>query len=258
MTWVRSKEKTIMKTSEYEEYKGVLKFIYADYPELYPAIDNSILAKKNMIDLAKKYHKKVCSDTECIIYEKNPKLTIGIGAGLTMGFESLSSISTLGDERLTQSYYSRFILNLSCSLGSLGERSSIKILLLTSKFSIQSEDDRYKYKLTGNHLFLPVMYQFNLSKSELTPYLSAGILLDNFSKVKGTRESLFVSGELPLPALTDEYEGMYVGPTSSLGFTYNFFKRFYFDASLNGFLAYSLTDNIRGWSAQASVGVYFE
>lgn len=53
-----------------EKSKSILSFFTDDCPELRPQIEKLYLEHKPLIKLAKEYHKLVCSDAQCIIYEK--------------------------------------------------------------------------------------------------------------------------------------------------------------------------------------------
>ena len=58
-------------TMYYKEstYKGKLRYMLSDCPELIPEIDKSELQMSNMIQIAKDYHNRVCSSEQCTIYE---------------------------------------------------------------------------------------------------------------------------------------------------------------------------------------------
>jgi hypothetical protein len=53
-----------------KEYVGLLKYAFADCPQLFKTIDNSTLGSKSLVSITKKYHTYVCDDEQCIIYEK--------------------------------------------------------------------------------------------------------------------------------------------------------------------------------------------
>jgi hypothetical protein len=257
MKWVRSKEKTIMKTNEYEEYKGVLKYIYSDYPELYPSTEKSILVKKNMIELAQDYQNKVCPGSECIVYEKLSKTTFNIGAGVAYFYETIKGDYDLGNNRLILSSFPEVFINSSVRLHALNERSEIRFLFLRTSFLFEQADDRYTYSLSGKHWFIPVMYQYNLTQNRLQPYLSAGAFFNKWSEIHASRKSIFSDSSIPISNLAEKYKGIYVGPMVSLGMSYYFINYFFFNASLNAFIGFLDRKDLRGYSAQASIGLHF-
>jgi hypothetical protein len=67
-------------------YKGKLKLIMADCPEIENEINNTILNYSSLVKLSKEYHYRVCTTESCIIYEREPtpvKVNIWIVIGLS-------------------------------------------------------------------------------------------------------------------------------------------------------------------------------
>lgn len=54
-------------------YKGLLRVIYSDSQEIIPKINSARFDRRSMVNLSEKYHNLVCTDRECIIYEKSKK-----------------------------------------------------------------------------------------------------------------------------------------------------------------------------------------
>ena len=71
---------------EKKEYVGMLNYVL-EGANLQAEINNSTLSSKSLIKVAKKYHNKVCTDEECIIYEKNIK-PIHFNMGLHGGIQN--------------------------------------------------------------------------------------------------------------------------------------------------------------------------
>jgi|WetSurMetagenome_2_1015567.scaffolds.fasta_scaffold44141_1 hypothetical protein len=62
-------------------YKGKLKMVMADCPDIVSEINDSKLNYSSLVELAKEYHNKVCKNESCIIYERKSipiKLNFGI------------------------------------------------------------------------------------------------------------------------------------------------------------------------------------
>ena len=75
--------------NESKEYIGLLKYIFQDSPSVIKEADNVSLNSKSLIKITKDYHESVCTDGECIIYEKKipklkPKLEFGVLTGITI------------------------------------------------------------------------------------------------------------------------------------------------------------------------------
>lgn len=63
-----------------KEYMGELSYILKEYPDLTPSIRNTTYDNKSLINFAKKYHNKVCSTEDCIVFEKTKeKLKFKVG-----------------------------------------------------------------------------------------------------------------------------------------------------------------------------------
>lgn len=61
-----------------KQYKGTLKYLFNDSPEIFNKINNTSLSIKPMISLTEDYHNSVCDDYKCINYRKNTKIDISI------------------------------------------------------------------------------------------------------------------------------------------------------------------------------------
>ncbi len=95
-------EKTVQ--HEKKEYIGVLNFLLYD-ARMQSEINNSTLDTRSLINIAKKYHERVCSGEQCIIYEK--KSNIHVKLGLHFG-ETLNNFN-FGDRMVTNYGISSFL-----------------------------------------------------------------------------------------------------------------------------------------------------
>ncbi len=67
-------------------YKGKLRIIMADCPEIENEINNTQLNYSSLVKLAKDYHNRVCTDESCIIFEREStpvKVNFGIALGVS-------------------------------------------------------------------------------------------------------------------------------------------------------------------------------
>jgi len=73
------------------KYIGILKATFADCMEIQPDIEKAKLNYKSLINLTKEYHNYVCTDEECIIYQKPvPKMQVKIAPVLGVNVSKLS------------------------------------------------------------------------------------------------------------------------------------------------------------------------
>lgn len=72
-------------------YIGLLRYAFGDCPNIFPLLDNTTLDNKSLVEATKKYHEYVCTDQQCIIYEKKlPGIKISFGAYLSMNGSTLT------------------------------------------------------------------------------------------------------------------------------------------------------------------------
>jgi hypothetical protein len=54
------------------KYRGILKYIFREYENIHKKTDVAIFHRKEMINLTKDYHEKVCKDgSSCIVFEND-------------------------------------------------------------------------------------------------------------------------------------------------------------------------------------------
>lgn len=68
------------------KYKGKIKSILIDRPDIYQQVDQTTLTHVSLIELAKTYHEKVCTTEDCIIYKRKKPFQVqyGLAAGYTL------------------------------------------------------------------------------------------------------------------------------------------------------------------------------
>jgi len=198
-------------TTEIKEVKGTKYFIdKREYvvtmnslmqdANIQPIIYTSKLDSKSLIKVAKKYHERVCSDEQCIVYEKKIK-PIHVNFGVQLG-ESMNRFN-FGDELLSD-------YSLSSSIGcrlefenviSYAENLSIQLDVTLQQFSKYKLKDIYNFTtLTYNGQYytifnkkynedlqninvdlktvvlkLPVVVNYTFSKGKIRPYLGIGV-----------------------------------------------------------------------------------
>lgn len=81
------------------EYVGILKYVFMQSPSVCKEVEDISLGHKSLIELAKEYHNEVCTDKECIVYEKSlPRLKILTGPSLGINLIALSEENFNADE----------------------------------------------------------------------------------------------------------------------------------------------------------------
>lgn len=93
-------ESTYLKNSN--RYIGNLKLMMVDAPGLQNRIETATLDRKSLVNLSKNYHDLVCTDGDCIIYEKRfPRPVLEAGAVVAFtdieltGFNNHDNIATV-------------------------------------------------------------------------------------------------------------------------------------------------------------------
>jgi hypothetical protein len=114
-----------------KEYVGLLKYAFADCPQLFKNIENSTLATKSLVSITKKYHNYVCNDEQCIIYEKKipaVKMTWAPFASLNM---STLNIAKRSDQyeyiKFQNSFYPSIGVLLNTTMPLVNEKLSLQV-----------------------------------------------------------------------------------------------------------------------------------
>jgi hypothetical protein len=185
---------------ESKEYINLLKLIFKKSSEISNEVQNVSLNHQSLIKITHDYHNTVCSDKECIIYEKNlPKKKKNYG--LIVGFNaiSISEISSLPDVH----YYmrkSQFGITFFPSIGLyykvnmpyINERlyfqyegTYSRLTLKTSNSYIEIiNQDRYLNDITliQNTLSNHCLVKYESPKGKIRPTIQFGGFINYFFK----------------------------------------------------------------------------
>ena len=182
-----------------KEYQVMLNTLMKD-ANMQSLIDKSRLDSKSLIKIAKNYHEKVCTDEQCIIYEKKTK-----PVHATLGFQIGESINrfNFGNELISDyslSTYLGFRAEFE-NIISYEENLSLMVDLTVQKFSKYNFRERDKYTtisyngqyytifdntynedlksinidLKAVELKLPLVVNYTFSKGKIRPYIGVGI-----------------------------------------------------------------------------------
>jgi hypothetical protein len=188
---------------EKKEYIGILSALLND-AEIQPDIMKCKLKTESLIEIAKKYHEKVCGNEKCIIYEKIVKplyITKGIHTGVSMntinfGNELVSDYSFAGllGFRFELENALAWNENLSVVLDFTLQRFSNYKLMVNNNSNYNIEYNNVKYMLSSTNaqfsmtnkyslnvdiktiaLKIPFTINYTFSKGKIRPYIGTGI-----------------------------------------------------------------------------------
>jgi len=162
--------------SDVKRYRGILKYIFSKSPKVSREVDDIPLDHKSLIRIAKEYHEAVCTDKECIVFEKKlPSIKWQIGPVAGISFDLADVNGDLDDEYFylrgsdfNVSVFPLIGLNVKVNLPYLNERMN---LLFSPEFGYKECETRN----TTNYLGYPV-----ISYIHLTQYRLANSLLLNY------------------------------------------------------------------------------
>ena len=194
---LKDEKKLVQKTdgvyaSYTKEYIGVLKYMFSDYKNLYPEINNLELRDKDLIRFAEDFHAQACEGEKCIIYEKKyrkkiPRFRIALRGGMNLDLLMRNGNDDNDPVNLTYAPSLSFLPALEMTLY-FDQTENAGLVLYGSWMN---------YLVHGDYLLeesLPVYYESftNISsvrtglwfknvfigKSKLRPFCFAGLLMD--------------------------------------------------------------------------------
>jgi len=156
-------------------YKGKLKAILADCPEVFKLIDQTELSHASLIGLAKEYHTKTCYDGVCVVFESKPKhKKFHYGIYSEISFQTIDlGIVISSDKRkpLSIGFRGEFenVVEWDENLSIVGDLNFTHFSTYYFK-ELLSEVD-----LKANILKIPLTFNYNLLKGKFRPYAGLGI-----------------------------------------------------------------------------------
>ncbi len=168
-----------------KEYIGTLKYLLRKSVTTSQKIDKIPLNRTSLIKIARDYHKDVCSDEKCIIYEKQqPEIVARFGLLVGLNVISVSEMKTFSDEfyYLNNSQFKKLIYP------SIGLFYKINMPGLNEKLYFQYEGTYSHQKLTSTNTFLDPIYRVN--------YVNDITLIHNFLNNSGILRYEFPKGKI--------------------------------------------------------------
>lgn len=159
---LNNEEKTVEKNNttyskKSKEYIGALKYVFKESPSTVKNVENLKLNHKSLINITLDYHKEVCPDTMCLVYEKtSPKIKN------TFGFIFGLNLSSISDNNVVDKYYylrnSDFDYYLSPSIGIYYK---VHLDRLNEKLFFQYEGTFSYFKQTTSNLHTEEIFYTN-------------------------------------------------------------------------------------------------
>ncbi|WP_167615291.1 hypothetical protein [Maribellus sediminis] len=177
--------KTIQNTNR---YIGLLKTSMADCMEIQPEIDKARLSHKSLLKITKDYHDYVCTDQECIVFEKPlPPLRAKLSPLVGFGVWKLNVSS--GDYPVmeypsTSALEGGILLNLYSP--ALNEKISLDFGLAFTKVNYHGSNEyntgiwrTYSESFLSQTIFEPSFgFRYTYPKGKFRPTIAAGTLFD--------------------------------------------------------------------------------
>lgn len=169
---------------ESKEYIGILKVTFKESPMVSKRVENISLNHKSLINITHDYHNQVCTDEECIIYEKKlPKVKSTYGVVVGFNGMSISQIREFSDEF----YYMK-----DCKFGfnifpSIGLYYKINMPYVNERLDFQYECTYSRIKLKASSSYIEPLNNMNyLNDISLTQnsFNNLGIIKYEFPKGK--------------------------------------------------------------------------
>lgn len=182
--------------SEQREYIGVMNYLLQE-AQIIADINNTKLDHNSLIETAKKYHNKVCTDEECVVYQKKMK-PVKVDFGLVYGkHNKMLQLSKNQQYNLNDNFSNYFGLAFNFrNLPGIYERFSLQIELLASEYSFENKQ---RYQLN-----IPLLLDYRITSSKFYPKIELGASM-YFAK-------------------NDQIKAQHISLMAGLSFHYEFYK----------------------------------
>jgi hypothetical protein len=196
--------------SEQKKYKRILYYVFGKSAKVRKEISNMSLNHKSMIRIARDYHEEVCTDKECVVFEKKlPVFKVNIGPAIGISMDGLEvdkglkeNYDFLEGSDFNISVFPAAGLRIRFTMPNLNERLSFiyspelgfqkfRTLNQTDYMGYPAESDISfsRYNLI-NSAFL--CYDFTFGK--IKPYVFAGIRMNYYFKTDYSRKLSYTGG----------------------------------------------------------------
>jgi hypothetical protein len=190
---------------ESKEYIGILKIAFQDSKEVQSQINTVDFESQSLIKVTKNYHKSVCDDEKCIIYEKTKKTKFRVAPFLGASY----MISTkYTDESISDVNSPAFFAGVGASFywGFVKKDERVSLLFDiglsnyklsgTFRFTDAFEKEQLaEYSYQSLLLDLAFMPQFSPGTGKIRPTIAAGVFLQQTLAGKRTQKILKENGD---------------------------------------------------------------
>jgi hypothetical protein len=203
---LKNEKKTIVLNNieyqkESKEYIGTLKYIFQNSPSVSKKADRVSLNSKSLIDITREYHENICSNEECIIYEKKipklrPQLEIGLLIGLNVYNENIINreVKYLEHGNLKTEYTPSLGFILKIGIPNLSKNFQLEYwgtfnrskstLLSSYQETVFNTTITNDISLKQNSLNSALYLRYEYAKGKLRPTLKLGYFYNIYSNVK--------------------------------------------------------------------------
>jgi len=239
---VESDDKTYTKKSN--QYKGILKYLLKDAPELKSRIDGAHLSHNSLINITSDYHSYVCEDQDCMVYKlKKEPTSIRIGAKAGVSFISFSEMemfsynyypggisipTSLGFETLESQFYTEFGLFINkvlpFNIKNLSIQYEIGYSSWNTKLEILDIISR-TYTISNKSINNDILLKYKFALGKINPFFHVGIFYNYFIESEFNFESTI---DERLPVYFEFMEKYDSGFNIGLGIDINLTKKINF------------------------------
>ncbi len=262
--WITTKNENSSNIGESKKYIGTIKYVLRDAPGLYDEIDKSQLDHSDLIKLAVDYHKFICNDENCVVYEKSTKTKMGLAITGMFGTQKYFKNSLAGETKNFD--VQSFGISLIILTSQLNERTALKPSVLIGKTNFHTVSYPSSYQTfiiyyISTHLDVPLLIQYDfIAKKRFSAYFNIGPLFE-YSETKITSTHLQDDNShitIDNKEGFEYYDKIFFGESANLGAFYVISRKFFLDVSANYSLTIQTTGlNVNSINAVIGLGYLF-
>lgn len=241
-------------------FRGVLKYAFAESPQIQKRADNITLNHNNLIEITKDYHTDVCNDEECIIFErKKNRIRFGLQPIISIDYYSFHGVKGTIEEIfpeetnymvLPDEFYLKS--DLDYSLGLVGfvnlpfinENLSLNLqgkfgrYDLSSYGSVESQNSpiqNYNISTSGNMISGNLYLSYTFPKGKIRPVFLLGLSYNYAVKTNDIEViNHYISGQVVTfqSGSTNAFSLSYIGTIMGAGFEIPLNKKYSFNTVL--------------------------
>ena len=169
--------KNYLKSSN--QYVGVLKYVFQDYPAILDKTDYTFFDQKSLINITKSYHNGICKDYKCIDYTKSTKIKYSIEPVIGYINSSLYITNFRGncnDWSLEYGINLRFkpaIIHYSLNFLT-GIYYTNNYFSGYYDYTFDNIFIKYQYELKNSIIKIPVIFEYSFTSAKFQPFVLAG------------------------------------------------------------------------------------